>query len=308
MSDPQVPGAHPARHRSDRMVVVGDVMNDIVVVPGGAIRPDTDTRSTIRPRPGGSAANTAVWLGSLGVPVDFVGAVGAMDAAQHAEALRDRGVSAHLHVDDEMPTGAIVVIVEGERRTMLTERGANTLIRGADVTAALLVGARAMHVTGHGPLHDPVAFGLSELIDRAHEAGVIVSVTVGSAGLLEERGVEGFARDIRGAEVLFATREEARLLTGEPTPAAALAVLRERHETVVITLGRDGCLLASAEHPSMEVPALRAPTVDPTGAGDAFAAGFLERWITGADVASAARAGTLLAARAVGMPGGRPAR
>ena len=49
----------------DRIIVVGDVINDIVVVPRGEVRPDTDTASTIRLRPGGSAANTAVWLGSL---------------------------------------------------------------------------------------------------------------------------------------------------------------------------------------------------------------------------------------------------
>ena len=75
-----------------RIVVVGDVINDIVAVPRIPVRPDTDTPSSIRPRPGGSAANTAVWLGSRGAAVDFVGAVGAHDAAEHAAV-----GSGHIH-------------------------------------------------------------------------------------------------------------------------------------------------------------------------------------------------------------------
>jgi len=53
-----------------RIVVFGDVIDDIVVVPSGPIRPDTDTPSSIRNSPGGSAANAASWLGSAGAQVD----------------------------------------------------------------------------------------------------------------------------------------------------------------------------------------------------------------------------------------------
>ena len=84
-------GAPPRERRP--IVVVGDVINDIVVVPRGEIRADTDTASTIRPRPGGSAANTAAWLGSLGVPVDFVGRVGIADVEYHAQLFREHGVT-----------------------------------------------------------------------------------------------------------------------------------------------------------------------------------------------------------------------
>src|SRR4051812_39345940 len=87
-----------------RIVVVGDVVNDIVVVPRGTIRVDTDTASTIRPRPGGSAANTATWLGSLGAEVDFVGSVGTADAAEHEEIFREYGVTPHLDSAIGLPT------------------------------------------------------------------------------------------------------------------------------------------------------------------------------------------------------------
>jgi beta-glucanase (GH16 family) len=78
----------------DRIVVVGDVINDIVVVPRGEVRPDTDTPSTIRPRPGGSAANTAVWLGSLGAPGDIKPEVDAVEYYGND----NKGYYANLHL------------------------------------------------------------------------------------------------------------------------------------------------------------------------------------------------------------------
>ncbi|MES1212367.1 MAG: PfkB family carbohydrate kinase, partial [Leifsonia sp.] len=75
-----------------RIVSFGDIVNDVVVVPRAPIRLDTDTISTIRPRPGGSAANTAAWLGSLGSAVDVVGCVGVADLEYHGQQLRAQGV------------------------------------------------------------------------------------------------------------------------------------------------------------------------------------------------------------------------
>ncbi len=71
----------------------------------------------------------------------------------------------------------------------------------------------------------------------------------------------------------------------------------------MLTLGADG-VIVEGEH----FAAVTAPTaIDPTGAGDAFCAGFLARWVKDHDAAAAARAGTEVAARAVGVVGGRPA-
>ena len=73
------------------IVVVGDLINDIVAVPRGGLRRDTDTTASIRQRPGGSGANTAAWLGSIGAAVDYVGAVGSADAEHHRQMFRQRG-------------------------------------------------------------------------------------------------------------------------------------------------------------------------------------------------------------------------
>lgn len=282
----------------DRIISFGDVIDDVVAIPVGEIRDDTDTPSSIRFSAGGSAANTAAWLGSLGAPVDFVGSVAAADVDRHTALLPN--VAAHLRADADLPTGTIVVIVEGERRAMLTERGANARLDPAGVTDAMLGAAAVLHIAGHALLNDA---GIGDLIARAHAAGASVSVAPGSAGFIADFGVDAFLSQIAGADILFPSLEEGRLLTGLTDPEAVALALPAA--TVVLTLGRDGVAVAHAGVVTF-VEAVTVPVVDPTGAGDAFCAGFLDQWVRTGDPVVSARAGALVASRAVGVIGGRP--
>ncbi len=289
-----------------RVVVVGDVVNDVLVVPRGEIRRDTDTSSTIRPRPGGSAANTAAWLGTLGAPVDFVGCVGTADAEYHAQIFRDHGVVPYLQVDPGLPTGTIVIIVEGEQRTMLTERGANAALSPATVSDALLAEATVMLVSGYSILDGFSLRGTRELIERARATGVRVAVTLGSVGYLADYGPDAFQSAIEGAELAFLNLDEGRLLVGESEPERVAARLADRFERAIMTIGSEGVLVIERDKQPVRVPAPAARLVDPTGAGDAFAAGFLDRWVASGDMVAAAEAGVFVAARAIMVMGGRP--
>lgn len=276
-----------------RILVIGDVIDDIVVIPGGPIRVDTDTPSTIRRVPGGSAANTAAWLGSLGAEVSFVGCVNAADVARHTALLP--GVDVHL-VASDAPTGTIVILVEGEHRSMLTERGANAEL-DLDAIDDELIGDH-VHLTGHTmAASDGSAF--ARFIARAKSLGATVSVSPGSAAYIADLGAERFTEVIAGADVLFASLAEGAALTAADRPAEVAEALG--FGTVVLTLGRDGVLVDG--HP---VPAALAEVVDPTGAGDALCAGFLASWVRDGDALAAARRSVEVAAGAVGVIGGRP--
>lgn len=290
----------------DRIVVVGDVINDIVVVPRGEIRPDTDTPSTIRMSGGGSGANTAVWLGSLGAPVDFVGCVGLDDLEAHERQFREAGVEPHLQLAAGLPTGTIVVVVDGEQRTMLTERGANSALTSAAVTDDLLAQAAVLHISGYSILDGFGVAGTRDLIDRAAAAGVPVTVTPGSSGFIADFGVDRFLDAIAGTTVLFPNLAEGELLSGQRDPERIGATLRRRFDVVVLTMGGDGLTVFEGDTRT-HVPAPPVQhIVDPTGAGDAFAAGFLERWAVTRDAVAAAEAGAFVAARAIMVIGGRP--
>ena len=295
-----------------RIVVFGDVIDDVVVVPRDPIRPDTDTASSIRRRAGGSAANTAAWLGRLGAGVDFVGMVGLDDLERHRALLARCGVTPHLTGHPDLPTGSIVVIVDGEQRTMLTETGANAAMTPDAVADDLLDAAAIVHFTGYSLFGRPDDTAVRSLVARAKASGVLVSVDPGSAGFIADFGADRFLAAVSGADLLFPSLDEGRALTGLAAPEEVVARLAEDFAVVALTLGTDGVLVArrgrdTVRVAALEVGAIDTEIVDPTGAGDAFAAGFLDAWIRTPHAAVAARAGVLAGARAVATIGGRPA-
>ncbi|GAA2754607.1 carbohydrate kinase family protein [Amnibacterium kyonggiense] len=286
------------------VLAVGDVIDDVLVRPSGPIAPDTDTPSRIERTAGGSAANTACWLASIGVRTALVASVGDEDLQRHADLLEAAGVAPHLKAS-ERSTGSIVVVSQGESRAMLTDRGANEDTAPEDVTDALLAEHDLLHVTGHvfaGPDRDA---GWRDLFARAARAGVTTSVAPGSAGHLAAMGPDRFLRVVAGVDLLIAGLEEAQLLTGLADPTGAALALAAAHPLVVVTLGSDGSLVATRDG-ATPVPPVAAEVVDVTGAGDAYAAGFLAALAVGASDAEAGARAAALAALAVARVGARP--
>ncbi|MEF2978159.1 carbohydrate kinase family protein [Subtercola sp. YIM 133946] len=286
---------HPVTtpHLPIRIVVFGDVFDDIIASPASPIRSDTDTLARIERRPGGSAANTAAWLGSLGTQVDFVGRTNIVDTVRHETALRNSGVTAHLLGESILPTGTIVVIVETttdpvsgrtiDTRTMLTERGANALTAPDDVSDALLRVASHLHFTGYTIFSGQPVDGFGRLIERARMHGITVSIDPASSGFITDHGADAFLEAVRGADVLFPNLDEARALTGlghAARPAELVDALAEHFAVVALTLGRTGAFIGAGPRGSdaavrFTVDCVPVEPVDTTGAGDAFNAGFL---------------------------------
>jgi sugar/nucleoside kinase (ribokinase family) len=311
-----------------RVLVVGDVINDILAVVQGPLRHGQDNQATIRTRAGGSAANQAAWLASLGVDVAFAGRAGAADAAFHRQELARFGVEPHLAADESASTGSIVVLTgpDGER-TMITARGANLNLCSADVPAALLDAADLLHLTGYTFFEPGTRAVARGLIAEAGRRGIPFTVDPGSAAFLAALGPWEFLAWTSTAAVCFPNRDEAVVLAGQqpskPGPGhpdrgqpgtdiadqERLAAELARHYGVVaLKLGPDGALIAAAgESGPARFPALPVPVRDTTGAGDAFCAGFLAAWLAGAGLPAAATAGTRVASHAVSVLGGRPA-
>lgn len=282
--------------------MVGDLIDDIVVLPSEAPRLDTDTLSSIRHVAGGSAANTATWIGHLGGSARFVGIANGGDVSRHAALLEEFGVRTQLQASSMFPTGSIVLLVDGEVRTMYTDRGANVVL---DCDAVSLDGVAVLHLTGYtlfGALDGGASY--SRLIARA---GIPVSVTPGSAGFIADYGVARFREVIAAATVLLPNLAEGRLLTGLDDPADVVVALAADFPVVALTLGGEGVLVASGGEIS-RVEARRSTVVDPTGAGDAFAAGFLMEWVRSGDAVASAEQGATAASYAVLGIGGRPTK
>lgn len=290
-----------------RILVVGDVVDDILVRPHGATAFASDTDAEIVQQPGGSAANVAAWLGAAGADVAFVGRAGRTGAARHTAALQAHGVDARVAADPALPTAAIVLLVDpaGER-TMYVDRAANAGLRGTDVPADLWDGLGWLHLSGYSFFDPSVREVVLGLIRRAAAAHVPVSVDPSSAGFLDQVGPRTFLDWVRGAGLVVPNAAEAQLLTGRSDPILAARALVADHEEVVVTCGSDGAVWCHRGGESVHQPAPAVDVVDTTGAGDAFCAGMLAARTGGSPVGEQLAAGVRLAARCVGRLGARP--
>ena len=226
---------------------------------------------------GGSASNFAVWLGSLEVETHLIARVGAGDKAKLSAEFLAKGVSAHLQEDSELPTGTIAVLVEGENRTFYTERGANKNLEVSMLPVDLF--GDFLYISGYTVLSiGPDA--TQKLIAMAQQHGMLVVCDPGSSGFIRDYGAQEFLDAIAGTDVIFPNQEEAEVLTGESAPQLAADLLSRKFPLVVLTMGPAGAFVRNPTT-AEQVPGFKTQSVDPTGAGDAFAAMFMRELLDG---------------------------
>jgi ribokinase len=235
---------------------VGDLLLDVVVRLDAPIAPDTDTYGQTSVGAGGQAANVAAWSAALGGRGRFLGKR-ARDAAGRilAAELAARGVEL-AGPEVEAGTGTVVSIAGADgSRSMLSDRGIAVELTAEEVDPGWLEGCDWLHVPGYSLVRQPLAAAATRVAELAEH----VSVDASSIAAIEEVGPELFGelvRDLR-PEVVFANEAEADLLG--PLDG-----------TTVVVHGGSGCRVGAASF-----AAVPAEIVDTTGAGDAFAAGYL---------------------------------
>lgn len=254
----------------------------------------------------GAESNTAIGLARLGISVQWVGRVGDDEFGRLiTTTMRGEGVQVHAAVDTGAPTGLLI----RERRTSAVTRvtyyrdgSAGSRLQVIDLDEATIRGAQVLHVAGITPALSTSAHRTVErAISIANDAGVTVSFDVNYRARLWDRDC---AREVlrplaAASDIVFAGLSEARLLVEDAVPdhqlAEAVQALGPRH--VVLKQGRHGaCSLVDGV--VVESPIFEVSEVDPIGAGDAFAAGYLAEWVAREDpvkmLDTAARCGALV--------------
>ena len=291
-----------------RVLVLGDVMTDVVVRASGAPVTGTDVPARISTRGGGSAANVAAWMAHDGTPVTFIGRIGT-DALGDAALLdlESVGVVTAVTRDPATPTGTCVVIVDPDgERTMLPDAGANDRLSASDVRSFAFETADHLHISGYAFLRAGSRDAAIAALTAARAAGLSISVSASSTAPLESVGPAHFLDWVTSTDVGLANAAEARVLTGQDDPEAAARAMVAHFTVAVVTCGARGSVAADRHGGVWSAPAVPGTLVDTTGAGDAFAAGFLGAWTAGSDVAAALQRGARLAGRAVAGVGARP--
>lgn len=222
---------------------------------------------------GSSGAIVACGAACLGMRTAYVGVVG--DDASGRFLLRElqrRNVDVErCRVDPEQATGLSVVLSNGDDRAILTSLGAMASLTADEVTDEMLAATKHLHVSSPH-LQPGLRDRLAELFDRAHDAGASTSLDPGWDPSGSWGG--GLEHAFEATDVFLPNAVEACRFAGVEEPAAALVALAERIDTVVVKLGSDGAI-ARREHEAVGVDAPSVGSVDGTGAGDSFTAGFL---------------------------------
>src|SRR4051812_43293958 len=276
-----------------RVATIGDVMLDVIVRLDQSLAPGDDVRAETRTGAGGQAANVAAWAASLGAEArciakrgdDAAGGLVAHELASQAVELVGR-----VEVGS---TGVVVSLVGPDgARSMASDRGVAPFLEPGDIEATWCE-CDVFHVSGYALLREPISHAALLAARLARERGARISVDVAAWTEIRAFGPVQFRDllDVMAPDVLFATEAEWEMLGGAYLTAPTGVIKRGARGAIVVT-----------EDARLDLAPIDGQVVDTTGAGDAFAAGFL----IGGSLEDAARRALEAAARCVSRIGSLP--
>ncbi|GAA5705753.1 sugar kinase [Streptomyces avermitilis] len=269
-----------------------------------------ETAEALRVSVAGAESNVAMYLADLGIPVSWLSALGDDALGRRVRAaVGAAGVDVSgVRRDPERPTGLLVKEPAGPRTRVHYYRGNSAAAAlGSDVLDDdRLRSASVVHLTGVTPALSPSCRGLvaKALTTPPSERPYAISFDVNHRPALWPSGAAAAVlRDLADrADITFVGLDEAQELWDADLEAADVRRLLPHPRLLVV---KDGGHAATAfsEEGTWTVPALRTDVVEPVGAGDAFAAGFLAGLLRGEDVRRALRLGHITAASALKVTG-----
>ena len=268
-----------------RLVALGDLLLDVVITPERPIERGTDVPGRLAFRRGGSAATTSAAFARLGGRAALITSLGDDAwAGRLMTSLKRDGVKLHATRRAGASGRLAALIDERGERSFVTQRGAADALEPADIAPGWVRAVDVLHVPAYSLFAEPIGSASLHAAALAHGGGVLVSTDLSSAGPLVAYGVSNARARLAALapDILFATRAEAAALLHE-TGRRAWRRLLAHASLVVVKDGVWGCRVLRQEEGAtrqVDVAATRVGrTVDTTGAGDTFAAGFLHSLI-----------------------------
>ncbi|MGN6413313.1 sugar kinase [Flexivirga sp.] len=292
---------------SARVLCLGEAM--VVLRPhlsGGLVGSTLLHRSV-----GGAEANVAGALAALGIPVSWVSRLGRDPFGDVVEGdLRARGVTVLAERDDARPTGVYLKDADAAGSRMYYYRNGSAAatmdarLLGDPMVAEALRGCDIVHTSGitAGILGSDSDL-LGRLITARNTDGFALSVDLNwRPALWRGRASDNLLTLLRAADIVLLGADEAEAALGVSSPTAVRELLGPRARIVI----KSDAHVATELDPdgtSTAVPALRVEVVEPVGAGDGFAAGYLAGLLSGYDATQRLRLGHLSAACVLAVPG-----
>jgi sugar/nucleoside kinase (ribokinase family) len=291
-----------------KVFCIGDLMLDIVAqIPTSPhqLHLGNDTRTVISTHGGGAGGNVASWLAVLGNDVTMVGRIGD-DAAGSAitSEFDTLGISYGDIVKVGLHTGVVICLVDpsGER-TMLADNGANAGLAISDLPS--LDGVDAIYVTGYALLAPASRPGVLAMIHAINLRNIPIIFDPATVGGMKDVPIEEILSWCTLMDTVIMNEEEAIYLSGSSDIEAALDFFLEHAPRAIIKRGSQGAIGRERRGELVTVIARATQVVDTTGAGDSFAAGFIDAFRSGSNFAPAIERASAVAAHCVAIVGAR---
>ena len=278
-------------------LVFGNVTLDVICYPVDDVpRHESIAFDNAIVSPGGCGSNTAIGLAALGISTGILGRVGDGDAADLIFRYWKRfGLDTRfIQRDPQNPTATSIGLIDSNFQPRFVHTpGANRVVTSEIINPAVLAatGARFLHVAGFFVMEN-LFEGVGEKLNELRVLGITTSLDVAFNVRMDDPKLRAALwKSLPHLDYFMANDYEAYRLTGESDPAKAADILREHGaNSVIVKLGADGCFVLSDEFVG-KVPASKVDVVDTTGAGDAFAAGFIAASSRGSSLQAACKAG-----------------
>lgn len=286
-------------------VCVGEAMIMLAGDPGTAL----EDVETFRRSVGGAECNVAGGLAALGVATSWVSRLG--DDGFGRQVLRDlqsRGVEVGgVELDPDRPTALYVKeSLDGRSRMHYYRTGSaaaamDSAFLDRSAVCARLASAQVVHTTGiTAAISTTAADMLIRLAEEDHD--FLLSVDLNWRPVLwRDKDPEPLWRVLRAADIVLIGADEASVFAGTDDPAELHERLGGRC-TLVMKNDAHTAVVLEPDGRRTEVPALKVDVVEPVGAGDAFAAGFLAGTLQGLPMKQRLRLGHLTAAAVLVVP------
>jgi len=255
---------------------------------------------------GSSSAIFASNLSALGMNVAFIAKIGNDVFGRFCkEQLEIKGVDTSLlMIEDDLKTGATIVLNFGEDRAMITHQGAMKYLGLKDISKDILVKAKHLHFSSYflQPGFKDDLYGLFKL---AKDAGLTTSLDVQWDP--SEKWNFDFKKILPLVDVFLPNETELLNLTGEKSIESALGAMNGIGKFIVIKKGNQGSLLSYNGKIVTGKSFRNDAVIDAIGAGDSFNAGFILKFLSGSSPEDCQTFGNLIGAISTTKPGGTTA-
>jgi sugar/nucleoside kinase (ribokinase family) len=258
---------------------------------------------------GGSAGNTIAGVASFGGKAAYLGKV-ADDKLGQTFTAEMRAIGAHFEpiplVGGPATAVSMINVTPDGQRTMCTFLGASVEFTDADVTPAVIEGAKIVYLEGYLFDAEPARKAFAKAAALARGSGRMLAITL-SDGFVVDRHRAGLLAFIESqVDLVFANEVEICSLFQTDSFDAAMGEITLRAKMAAVTRSEQGSVVATNAE-TYAVPAFPVEkVVDTTGAGDQYAAGFLFGLARGRSLPDCARLGSLAASEVISHYGPRP--